>query len=63
MPDKEVKAAYGHLSPYLQELRGEQQGALCLTTKGIGAASRKRGFAEGFTLAVGRKGGKERTDG
>ncbi len=42
---------------------GEQQGALCLTTKGIGAASRKRGFAEGFTLAVGRKGGKERTDG
>ena len=62
MPDKEVKAAYGHLSPYLEKLPGKQQEALCLVLRDIGAASRKQGFAEGFTVAVGRICGEEGTD-
>jgi len=50
----EVDAAYSRLSPYLEKLPGKQQDALCLMIGDIGAASRKQGFTEGFTAAVGR---------
>ena len=63
LQSREVEAAYKRLSPYLEKLSGKQQEALCLVIRAIGAASRKRGFAEGFTLAVGRICGEEDTDG
>lgn len=58
-----VEAAYGRLSPYLEKLSGKQQEALCLVIRDIGAASRKQGFTEGFTAAVGWICGEEDTDG
>lgn len=59
----EVEAAYGRLSPHLEKLPGEQQEALRLVVRDIGAASRRQGFAEGFTAAAGRICGEEDTDG
>lgn len=63
LQSREVDAAYGRLSPYLEKLSGKQQEALCLVIRDIGAASRKQGFTEGFTAAVGRICGEEDTDG
>lgn len=63
LQSREVEAAYGRLSPYLEKLPGKQQEALCLVIRDIGAASRKQGFTEGFTAAVGRICGEEDTDG
>ncbi len=63
LQSREVEAAYGRLSPYLEELPGKQKEALCLVIRDIGAASRKQGFTEGFTAAVGRICGEEDTDG
>lgn len=57
------EAAYGHLSQYLEKLPGEQQEALRLVVRDIGAASRKQGFIEGFTAAASRICGEEDTDG
>lgn len=63
LQSREVEAAYGRLSPYLEKLPGKQQEALCLVIRDIGAASRKQGFTEGFTAAVGRICGEEDADG
>ena len=63
LQSREVEAAYKRLSPYLEKLSGKQQEALCLVIRDIGAASRKQGFTEGFTAAVGRICGEEDTDG
>ncbi len=60
---REVEVAYGRLSPYLEKLSGKQQEALCLVIRDIGVASRRQGFAEGFTAAVNRIRGEEETDG
>lgn len=63
LQSREVEAAYGHLSPYLEKLPGKQQEALCLMIRDIGAASRKQGFTEGFTAAVDWICGEEDMDG
>lgn len=63
LQSREVEAAYGSLSPYLEKLPGKQREALFLVIRDIGAASRKQGFAEGFTAAVGRICGEEDTNG
>lgn len=60
---RRAEAAYGRLSPYLEKLSGKQQEALCLVIRDIGTASRKQGFTEGFTAAVGRICGEGDTDG
>lgn len=62
LQSREVEAAYGSLSPYLKKMSGKQQEALSLMIRDIGAASRKQGFAEGFTAAVGRICGEEDTN-
>ena len=59
----EVEAAYKRLSLYLEKLPGKHQETLGLVIRDIGAASRKQGFTEGFTAAVGRICGEEDTDG
>lgn len=63
LQSREVEAAYGRLSPYLEKPSGKQQEALCLVIRDIGAASRKQGFTEGFMAAVRRICEEEGIDG